>query len=626
MKQAITIARICLTVVFIPGLSVALPAQTNRSYWQQEIKYRMDIDMNVESDQFTGKQLIAYKNNSPDVLDRLYFHLYFNAFQPGSSMDIRSQTIPDPDPRIGERISTLTTREQGYHHIREITQGGQILSFSVQGTILEVIPAKPIQPGQTIRLEMEYESQVPIQIRRSGRDNAEGIRYSMAQWYPKMCEYDRMGWHTEPYIAREFYGVWGDFDVTIAIDSQYTVAATGELQNPAKMRHGYGGTLKQKTAKTKWVFHAERVHDFVWAADPEFIHEQYACKNGLIIHTFYQDHESYTRHWKKLPAIMEEVNLYAGQHFGPYPYKQFSIIQGGDGGMEYPMATLITGQRPLVSLVGVTVHEFLHSWFYGVLGFNESLYYWMDEGFTNYAEILVMNHLRSKGLIPGTPDANPYGNEFKSYYAIHTRGIEEPLSTHADHFEFNTAYGFAAYTKGGILLHQLEYIMGAAAFSRGMLSFYDAWKFKHPDDIDFIRCMEKASGLELDWYREYMVMTTKTIDYAVDTVFQNGSESTIQLVNIGSMPMPLDVKVELGNGNSYTYTIPIDLMRGSKIENDPQGKPIRVLPDWKWVSPAYLLSVPYRINDIKSVSLDPQKRMADMDRDNNQWPPVPGED
>jgi len=179
----------------------------------------MNVVMDVQTNRFDAQQSITYKNNSPDNLTKLYFHLYFNAFQPGSEMDVRSQTVADPDPRIGSRISSLKPGEQGFQKITKLLQNGHELTYTVKGTILEVIPSQPVKPGQTIKLEMDYNAQVPIQIRRSGRDNAEGIRYSMSQWYPKMCEYDHLGWHTEQYIAREFYGVWGNFQVTINIDS-----------------------------------------------------------------------------------------------------------------------------------------------------------------------------------------------------------------------------------------------------------------------------------------------------------------------------------------------------------------------------------------------------------------------
>ena len=603
-------------VLFILLLTpVIVLAKSKKGYWQQEITYKMDVQFDVATHKFTSEQRMRYRNNSPETLKKVFFHLYLNAFQPGSAMDVRSRTIPDPDPRVGDRILSLKPDEIGFQHILDLKQNGTDLKYTVEGTILEVELARPIPPGGSATFDMLYEAQVPVQIRRNGRDNKEGISYSMSQWYPKMCEFDENGWHANPYIGREFYGVWGDFEFNLTIDSRYVVAATGTLRNSKEVGHGYAPEPTRRPAKLTWCFKAENVHDFVWAADPDYTHEIYRAKNGIAIHTFYQSHPDYNAHWEALPRIIEEAFNYINAHFGEYPYESYSFIQGGDGGMEYPMATLITGHRSLTSLVGVSVHELLHSWYQMVLGLDESHYYWMDEGFTDYAETRVMNHLRSLGLIPGEKAEFPFDSQFESYRTLVLQGIEEPLSTHADHFDFNTAYGIGAYVKGSIFLHQLEYIIGKDAFARGMLDFYNEWKFKHPDANDFIRIMEIASDLELDWYREYMVNTTKTIDYAVDSTFQHQGVTSIIIGRYGGMPMPVDLEINLQNGSSLKYTIPLDIMRGSK-----SGDGFIVLPDWQWVNPSYTLEIPHEMSAIKSIKIDPQKQMADLDRDNNAWP------
>ena len=289
--------------------------------------------------------------------------------------------------------------------------------------------------------------------------------------------------------------------------------------------------------------------------------------------------------------------------------------------MEYPMATLITGNRPLPSLVGVSVHEFMHAWYYNALGFNESNYYWMDEGFANYAELRVIDHLKEKGLLPGKPEEFLFDGDFKNYYTIVTRGIEEPLSTHADHFEYNSAYSFAAYGKGSIFLHQLEYVIGTEAFNKSLLDFYNAWIFRHPDADDLLHIMEKNSGLQLDWYKEYMVYTTKTIDYAVDSIMDIDHHTWVHLVNYGLMPMPVDIEVTLTDGTSSFYNIPLDLMLGAKKQVDASGKNFNALPTWNWVNPEYLFDLPVPEEKIKSIMIDPHHRMADQDRNNTSWPP-----
>ncbi len=469
---------------------------------------------------------------------------------------------------------------------------------------------------------MEFESQVPVQIRRSGRDNAEGIAYSMAQWYPKMAEYDYQGWHANPYVGREFHGVWSGFDVTINIDSRYIVGATGYLQNPEAIGYGYlpeREEPRRKGRELSYHFIAPKVHDFVWAADPDYSHDTYTRENGMVMHFFYQKNENTEDAWSKLPEIMDAAFDYINENFGEYPYDQYSFIQGGDGGMEYPMATLITGHRSLGSLVGVSIHELMHSWYQMVLGTNESLYAWMDEGFTEWAEEKVKNHLRAEGLLPGQVVENPHARAYVGYINFAQSGLEEPLITHSDHFLTNSAYGVAAYVKGAVFLAQLEHIIGEEAVGRGMRRYFNTWKFKHPNSNDFIRIMEKESGLELDWYREYWVNTTHTIDYGVRSVKADEEEkgaTTITLEKVGVMPMPLDVVVTYTDGSQKLFNIPLRIMRGHKPLDD-LGMEAQLLKDWPWTHPTYEFTLDVPIEQIEEVAVDPMRGTADVDRENN---------
>lgn len=581
-------------------------SSSDSSYWQQAVDYTMDIDFDIDTYQYKGKQKLVYTNNSPDVLDKVFYHLYFNAFQPGSQMDVRSRTIRDPDRRVRDRISKLEPNEIGYIKVNSLKQNASAVSFETVGTILEVVLNSPIKPGESVAFEMDFDAQVPVQIRRSGRNSKEGIALSMAQWYPKLAEYDFEGWHTPPYIGREFHGVWGDFDVTIHLDRNYTIGGSGYLQNPQEVGHGYEDKTKPlnvpKGDKLTWHFKAPNVHDFMWGADNAYNHDIFKMENGIDLHFFYKKtlQEKYLKNWKELQPKTAELMTYFSENIGPYPYKQYSVVQGGDGGMEYAMSTLVTGRRSFGSLFGVTAHELAHTWFQFLLATNESLHPWMDEGFTSYisnkAENKILNENKS----------NPHTGSYRGYRTIVSRGYEESLSTHADRYNTNWAYGTASYSKGNIFLSQLEYVIGSDNVAKGLKKYFADFSFKHPTPNDIKRSMEKVSGLHLDWYLNEWTQTTHTIDYAVKSV----EGKTITLERIGQMPMPIDLEVTYEDGTTESFNIPIEMMRGNKPTS------ATILKDWGWAYPTYSIETS---KNVKAVVIDKSGLMADIDLSNNRF-------
>ena len=562
----------------------------NKGYWQQHVDYKMDINMNVENYNFSGEQTLVYTNNSPDVLNRVYYHLYFNAFQPGSEMDVRSRTIKDPDYRVGDRISKLNEDEIGFIKVNELTQNGKSLTYEVAGTVLEVSLDQPIQPGEKVTFKMDFNGQVPVQIRRSGRNNKEGVALSMTQWYPKLAEYDFEGWHADPYIGREFHGVWGDFDVTLTIDKNFVVGGTGYLQ----------GEPETKKGKKIWRFKAPNVHDFTWAADPNFFHDTYEMPDGPTLHFYYKStlEDKYLENWKTLQPKTAELMNYFSTHIGPYPYKQYSVIQGGDGGMEYAMCTLITGKRSLGSLVGVTAHELAHTWFQFLLATNEAKHEWMDEGFTSYISTLAENEISEK------PSKNPLERSYRGYIALAKSGYEQPLTTHADRYAYNSAYGAAAYSKGAVFIAQLGYIIGAENLAKTIKKYYNDFAFKHPTPLDIVRTAEYVTDFELDWYLIDFAQTTNTIDYAVQSIDGN----SVTLERIGLMPMPIDLRVTYIDGSEEDFYIPLQMMRGEKPTD------ATIIKDWAWAYPTYTFNTE---KAVRSVKIDPSSMMADINSDNN---------
>ena len=613
------------TLLFLALLSFALFAQGQHSntYWQQHVDYAMEVNMNVENYQYQGKQKLVYTNNSPDELTRVYYHLYFNAFQPGSEMDIRLQSINDPDSRMfvegKSRIAVLSPSEIGYLHPTSLTQDGEKVMFNEEGTVLVVALAKPIPAGGKTTLEMNFEGQVPVQIRRSGRNNKEGVALSMSQWYPKLAEYDFEGWHADPYIAREFHGVWGDFDVKLTIDKDYVVGGTGYLQNPQEIGHGYeaaGTKVKKAKGKTlTWHFKAPRVHDFMWAADPGYLHDTLKMENGPTLHFLYKNDPAIIENWKKLQPKTAEAMEFFSKNIGKYPYKQYSVIHGGDGGMEYAMGTLITGGRNLGSLVGVMSHELAHSWFQQILATNESKHEWMDEGFTSFISNLCMNKIMDRNK------DNPFEKAYNAYRNLALSGIEQPQTTHADRYAQNSAYGTSAYSKGSIFLSQLGYIIGQDKLMETIGKYFDDFKFKHPTPNDIKRTAEKVSGMELDWYLTDWTQTTNTIDYGIKEVSADGNTTKISMERIGLMPMPLDILVVYTDGTRETYYAPLRMMRGEK-KNPYEGIKRTILPDWPWAYPTFEFSVNRPLGDIRAVVIDPSQLMADVHLENNVWQPL----
>ncbi|MEX1240822.1 MAG: M1 family metallopeptidase [Cyclobacteriaceae bacterium] len=579
--------------------------------WQQRVEYDMDVRLDVNTHKLTGTQKLSYYNNSRDTLRKTYYHLYFNAFQPGSMMDVRSRNIQDPDPRVGNRISKLKEDEIGYQHIQSLKQDGKEVSFNIVGTILEVTLNKPIMPSGRAVFDMEFEAQVPVQVRRSGRNNREGIAYSMTQWYPKMAEYDYMGWHAYPYVAREFHGVWGDFDVSITIDPRFVIGGTGILQNPEKIGHGYeknAGSVKRPSGDLTWNFVAKNVHDFAWAADPDYKHEIVRVPKGPELHFFYQPGEKTNDNWTTLKEFAIPHFEFMNKTFGQYPYEAYSIIQGGDGGMEYPMCTLITGERSPGSLIGVTAHEVTHSWYQGVLANNEALYPWFDEGFTDFASNESLSFIFD--------EEDPHEGSYLGYFSLAKSGLQEPASQHSDHYTTNRAYSTAAYGMGAVFLHQLKYILGENIFYYGIRRYLNTWKFKHPEPVDFIRVMEKVSGLQLNWYLNYFIHTTKTIDYGISTVLENGGNTFVTLERFGDFPMPIDLMVTYKDGAQEMYYIPLSETLGSKpVENQKLMR--NDLDAWPWVNPAYTVRISRKPEEIATIEIDPTRRMADIDRKNN---------
>lgn len=597
-----------------------------KGYWQQGVDYNMSIDVHEKNYQYDGQMTLKYTNNSGQSLSKVYFHLYFNAFQPGSMMDYRLTSISDPDPRMTtnlgtkekpvyqSRIAPLTPEQIGYQKIKSLTFNGINTTYKVDGTLLEVTLPSPILDGATATFQMEWKAQVPEQIRRSGRNSKEGVALSMTQWYPKMAHFDEFGWHLDEYVAREFIAPFGNFDVKINIHKDYIIGASGVLKNPNNVK-GYQKkpSIKALDNKVEWHYKAENIHDFAWAADPKFVVDSAKSNGGINVYTVYLPKDKLTiDNWKQALGLATEFFDFCADKFGAYPWPNYTIVQGGDGGMEYGTATLVTGGRDIKSLVGVIFHEAAHSWYQHLFGINETVDEWFDEGFTSYVEDLAFQQLFEK---KGAVDTNPVIAAYRAYYKLALSGKEEPMSLLADYYNSNYAYNNEAYNKGAVLAQQLGYIIGQENLNKTFLAFYEHWKFKHPTPNDFKRVAEEVSGINLKWYFNLFINTTRKIDYAITEVTSN----SIMLTNKSDFAMPLDVLVEYEDGSKELFYIPLREMRGEKpAENFDiyHGITRTIVEDWFWTKPDYVITTR---KPAKKVWIDPSQRLADVESSDNTF-------
>ena len=585
---------------------LAFQLSFSQNYWQQHVEYEMDIVVDVSDFTYDGNQSIIYTNNSNDTIKKVYYHLFFNAFKPNSQMDVRSRTIRDPDRRVGSRIVALEEKDYGDISVSALKQDGKDVSYEVNETLLLARLNKPLLPGKKTKLSMVFTAQIPLQIRRSGKLNKEGVDMTMTQWFPKLAEYDSEGWHPNPYIGREFHGVWGNYSVNITIDKDYVVGGTGYLQNANEIGHGYTEKKPKENGSKKntWKFYAPNVHDFAWAADPDYVHDIKKSESGVDLHFFYKPTVN-VEDWKKLQEDSVLLMKYFEEAIGPYPWKQYSIIQGGDGGMEYAMCTMITGERSYPSLLGVTAHEMAHAWFQHLMATNESKHAWMDEGFTEYITSLSENYVNNK-----SPEF-PHKSSYDRYYLLAKSGFEQAQTIHSDRYDYNFAYGASAYSKGSVFLSQLGYIIGKENLNKTIRRYYEEFKFKHPTPNDFKRVAEKVSDLELEWYLNEWTRTPHKIDYGID-ISSLEDERVITLKRKARIPMPIEVVVSFEDGSSDMYYIPNDLLHGYKTFKNE----VYLMEPWNWASTEYEFEVQGN-KKVSKVEIDPSKRIADVNQMDN---------
>lgn len=558
-----------------------------------------------------GSETIHYVNHSPDALPYLWMFLEQNMCEAGS---VTNRLNQPPLVFLGSVFDFSCKSFQGGLTLEAVRNLGRELPREVFGTTMRVDLPKPLPPGGVIDLEVRW--RFPVPDYGGGRMGHDGTLYEFGQWYPRMVVYDDVrGWNHEPYIgAGEFYLEYGRFDVSITLPAAYIVAATGRLQNPltvltatqrsrlARARTSdtaiaiIGADEAGDAAKTRpsasgtltWRFSADSVRDFAFAAAPDFRWDASGYK-GIYVHTFYRPQAQL---WTEANHMVREAVKYYSEQWYPYPYAHISSIEGPIEGMEYPMMTFDPSGPVRIDLQWVLAHELGHQWVPMIVGSNERLYPWMDEGFNTFIDLA-----NAAKYFQGTP----YGDSIEVHplhlYPDHSKpGLEQPLITQP--VESRDLF-WTAYQKPALMMQMLRYeVLGKPRFDSAFRSYIKAWAFKHPTPADFFRLMRDESGMDLDWFWRGWIYTTARLDQAVDSVVRTEDRgANVYLSNRGTMVMPAEIRLRYADGQTQFVRLPVDMWNlGNRFTYRAAGG-----------------------RPIIGVDVDPHEALPDVDRSNNSW-------
>ena len=643
-------------------------------YWQQDVEYSIKARIDEKTDVISGDVTLTYYNNSPDALPFVYFHLYQEAFQPDSYVSDLNEAN-DEKPTFGPYeaagkgcdVSTVTVTARNGRNVTETT----ILEQDF--TVLKVTLQQPIQPGSNITFRIPFDTYFDtgsLRRRMKKFKSGEFMHYDGVHWYPRICVYDRkMGWDTDQHLGKEFYGDYGSYAVELDFASNYIVEGSGWLENEAEvMPASLREKLDIKNFKGKpwespasviipytegdrkiWKYYAMNVHDFAFTADPNYrIGEASVVVNGQQIRCIALAQESHAGFWQNAAEYAATTIKTFSDDFTPYIWPKIIVADARDG-MEYPMLTLDGGYDP--SYRDLFVHEIGHMWYFGMVGNNETYRAFMDEGFTQFITSWGMRKIDGDYYIK-FPEPNKYRARFKNpdpvmmgevlyaYIEDASRKKDAPLNTHSD--AFNSALGHGGgyrhvYFKTATMLWNLQYVLGDELFLQAMQHYTEKWKLCHPYPEDFRNSIIEYTHVDLNWFFDQWLETTKNIDYGICKVDKEASVNidgqqlqsyAVTFHRKGSMQMPIDFIAILENGDTMRYHIPNTWF--NKYANTPvtQGRLDRtyfqntiVLPKWYgWdkLEDTYVAHI-QTTQKIKNIIIDPSDRLADINKLDNSW-------
>ena len=593
-------------------------------YWQQRADYDLHGTLDTATKSLRGEMTLRYTNNSPDTLRFVWFQVEQNAFQ---NKSLNSYVFP-ADSRFGAR------NFEGGDFIDHFNQvggakgakgPGVALKTRVEGTVMKVDLATPLPPGQATTFDVAWHFNIPEHgADRMGRD---GSLFELAQWYPRLCVYDDLrGWNTEPYLGQgEFYLEYGDFNLAVTVPVGYIVAATGTLQNAAEVltpteisrlaqaaksdtpvhiitqdELKSGAARPKKTGMLTWRFASHNVRDAVWAASPDYMWDASSWQ-GHMAFGYYRP--SAIEPWKDAADMSRMSIMEYSERWFQYPYPQISAVEGPISGMEYPMLAMEDRNPEKYALYNVITHEIGHMWYPMIVGSNERMHMWQDEGFNTF-----INYFSEARRFPekGTYEKR-VASDRNTVEQYMQHNVDVPLEVQPDRIE-PQLLGENAYVKTAVGLAQLrDEILGPAAFDDAFREYTRRWAFKHPDPADFFKTMENVSGKRLDWFFREWFLENEHFDVAIDTVAQKQvgdiDSVGVRFRNHARGVLPIRVRFTFTDSTTEDFNYPAEVWSTDELVYD------RVYG--------------FKGKKIVKVELDPEKRIVDTDRANNVWPRTP---
>lgn len=544
---------ICL---FIPFFLLSLSANAqDAGYFQQDVHYAIDVQLNDQDHLLEGQLRLDYTNNAPQSLDTLYFHLWANAFKSPSTAFGQQMVQQHGDTEF----YFAPEKDRGGYSRIDFLQADQPLRWNYHPEYQDIAILRlptALESGASIQLQIPFSIKIPYCFSRFGRV---GQSYQISQWYPKPAVYDREGWHPMPYLNMgEFYSEFGSFDVRITLPQNYVVGATGSLQTPEEQQFLDSladrtrqmiqkNTLPQETDSITSSQHlktirftAENVHDFAWFADKAFLYDRQEILAGngqpVLSQVFFRPSEAEL--WQNACFYLGESTRFFSKCLSPYPYPQITAVSGAiEAGeaMEYPMITVV-GEMPDGRSLDLTIaHEVAHNWLYGILGFNERDHPWLDEGLTSYYE----NRYERKNYSLPTPLSGEAASLDEQIYwrAARHHSDQAPATPSSDFTPLN--YYLGAYVKAAKAFSHLESYLGTSQFDQLLQGFYQKWQFKHPAPQDLRTWLEQSSGKSLNWLFDDLIGSNKQLNYAIQSLNRNGEEVLVTLKNRGEIAAPI---------------------------------------------------------------------------------------